>query len=1036
MKKLVILIFLYIAACQTNSSVDTLFLETGEDANISFENTLEEDEQNNIIEYLNYYNGGGVAVADFNKDGFEDIYFVKNRGENELYWNKGNWKFSEGAKMAGVQGKSDFQNGVSVVDINADGFPDIHVCGVDYKNWVSANEFYLNNGDGTFDEVSTELGLDFKGYSQQAMFFDVDNDGDLDLYLLKHSVHPAGKFHKAHQRYSIDSLAGDIFLINNGDKEHPNFVDKTKEYNVLNSQIGYGLAIAAADFNSDGYTDLYISNDFNENDYLYLNNKGRNFYLSSKESFRVNSEFSMGSDVGDINGDGYPDLFTTDMKPWVEIERKNAVGSDPFHIHKYKRNQGYLEQFPKNNLHLSRGVIQSDSLNIPVFEESASYFNVESSDWSWGVLIEDFDGNGLEDIFITNGIKRRANDLDYIQFLGQASGNAKTAYDIYSKMPPGQINNRLFSMHNNGGAIEMKEKSSEWGLDYFGTSNGSAVGDFDNDGRIDIVVNNLNSPAHLYRNVNAKPQTTVDVGARRVAFQIKGSGIQRNIGTRSWLSHSTNRIFAGGAQEITIQWSKDKVELFQLKPNQVNFLLPGQGTPSKLHLFTPQSSNSLIDTLSFNHKEDLYTSFVQTPLLIEGTDEMGPTGLLFKDKLFIGSSYLQAPMFVDTTHWDTSWIYADRYYEDTDSKLLTLGNGDEALIVVSGSSNGDKNSSSALDRVYFNHNEPSRVLSSSGTHASCVEVLDINNDGIEDIFIGERVVWNDYGASPKHALYFGTKDGWFEKQSYNWLSKLGMVTAAASGDVTGDGRKDLIVATDWGAVQLVDFSNDTPTITPLTENGWWRSITLVDLDEDGDLDVLAGGMGKNHGITVGKKTPIELFIKDFDRNGNRDFIYSYYNDGTRYPLFGRDELIKESVQFRKQYLKNRTFSGKPFDELFTPQTLEGAQHLSVEFTGSAVLWNQGGSWDMEPLPAPFQLGPIYASLKTPQGLWLAGGSDAMNTIIGTQESFCGGVLQGAPGALEYQPCKYIFRGSVKSFVPLKEKAAVLLNDGPALLIQP
>lgn len=1032
-----LLLLLAISGCAPSEPQEpTLFAEVAEESGVVFRNDLEENESQNIVDYLYFYNGAGVAVADFNNDNLEDIYLVRNQGPNELFWNQGDFKFVPGAEKAGVQGKADFQNGVSVVDINADGYPDLSISAVEHLGWKGGHEFYLNDGHGSFTEVADSIGLAFGGFGQQVLFFDADNDGDQDAYVLRHSARPSGAYHKSSIRKENDPLAGDRFLRNTGSIDWPKFEDVTEEVGVLSSPLGYGLSVISRDFNEDGFLDVYVANDFHENDYLYLNVGGEKFELVTEESFQTHSKFSMGIDAADFTGDGHQDLFTLDMKPWDEVERKNALGAEPFHIHKYKRGQGYLEQFPKNSLHTFRGNIKRGTHSVPVFEDRAALLGVESTDWSWGVLMEDFDGDGARDLFITNGIKRRPNDLDYIQFLSDGGMAANTDEEIYSEMPPGQVPNRAY---RGGKNASLEEISAAWGLDHIGTSNGSAVADFNNDGRWDIVVNNLDGPALLYRNEGGQPATMVDFGGYNVRYRKRlDSKSFWNQGTRSWLSHSSSKAvvddFGGG---IIVEWPHAPAEAYQLMPGEVNKLIPGTGSPLKMAMDIMDKSRTAAtpDTLPVAHREDVYTSFVQTPLLMEGLDELGPAGAFFDNQFFLGGSFRKAPAFLNLETGDTTLLWADRQSEDVATATLTLGNGKPALLVVTGTGGHAPSNTWQRDRLYLSSEAPSISLE-LGTNASSVAILDVNADGIDDAFVGERAVWNDYGTSPGHALYLGSPEGTLSATPAPWLEQLGMVTAAASGDVTGDGRKDLIVATDWGAVQLVDFSNDTPTITPLTENGWWRSITLVDLDEDGDLDVLAGGMGKNHGITVGKKTPIELFIKDFDRNGNRDFIYSYYNDGTRYPLFGRDELIKESVQFRKQYLKNRTFSGKPFDELFTPQTLEGAQHLSVEFTGSAVLWNQGGSWDMEPLPSPFQLGPIYASLKTPQGLWLAGGSDAMNTIIGTQESFCGGVLQGAPGALEYQPCKYIFRGSVKSFVPLKEKAAVLLNDGPALLIQP
>jgi hypothetical protein len=1022
---------------ETKAPVPTLFTEVATASGIDFRNDLEENEAQNIVDYLYFYNGAGVAVADFNRDGLEDIYFVRNQGKNALYWNEGNWSFKEGAKAAGVEGQAQFQNGVSVVDLNSDGFPDLSISAVNHLGWRGHHEFYLNNGDGTFTESAQKLGLDFGGYGQQTLFFDADNDGDQDLYVLRHSARPPGEYHRASQRNAIDNEAGDLFYRNTGSPQEPHFEEVTQEVGVLSSPLGYGLSIIARDFNSDGYLDIYVANDFHENDYLYLNRNGARFEWVTEESFRTHSKFTMGIDAADLNGDGHQDLFTLDMKPWDEIERKNALGAEPFHIHKYKRSQGYLEQFPKNSLHTFRANMEQDGLAIPVFEDQASLLGVESTDWSWGVLLEDFDGDGYKDIFVTNGIKRRPNDLDYIQFLSDGGMAAASDKEVYQKMPPGQVSNRAF---RGGDTAPLLETSAAWGLDYVGTSNGSAIGDFDNDGRWDIVVNNLDGPALLYKNTLGSPTTVADFAGYNVRYRKRiDAKAHWNQGTRSWLSHSTARAavddFAGA---IIVEWPHRSAEVFTLFPGEVNTLEPGKGQSLEEPLATVNKSRPLpaTDTLDVAHKEDAYTSFVQTPLLIEGVDELGPAGAYFDGAVFVGASAYKAPCWWDPKTGDTTLVWSDRKAEDVDAQVITLGNGKQALVVVTGGSAQPNQSSAMRDRIYLKAGGESTELVGAGTNASCAAIVDVNGDGIDDLFIGERCVWNDYGAAPKNALYLGAADGSLTPAEPEWLDHFGMITDAVTGDVTGDGRADLIVATDWNAIQLVDFTAKRILPQHISKNGWWRHVALADLDGDNDLDIIAGGFGRNHGITVSDPDPIALWIKDFDGNGDRDFVYEYTHQGKRYPLFGRDELIKESVQYRKQFLKNRAFAGKTFDELFDNKDLSGAELLQVSTTESAVLWNQFGNFQQETLPDPFQQSPIYASWNNGSSVWLAGGADAVHTSIGRQESFCGGILTQEQGGLRYGPMPHVLRGSVRQFLPVKDQLLVLLNDGPVLRISP
>ena len=482
------------------------------DTGVESTNQLSPTESFNIVEYLYYYNGGGVAATDISGDGLPDLYFTNNQGDNKYFINEGGWRFRDATEAGGVAGGGDWSTGVSVTDVNADGLPDIYVCNVGgYKGLSGRNELFVQEAGGRFTDRAADYGLDFSGFNTQAYWLDYDRDGDDDVYLLRHSVHNDATYGQAAAREVPDSLAGDLLLRNDGGR----FTDVTAEMGLYSSKIGYGLSAAVADYDGDGYPDLYVCNDFSENDYFYLNREGEGFEEVVRERTGHTSNFSMGSDVGDLDRDGRPDLVTLDMRPGDEQVLKSTASADAYNVYRLKRRAGYYDQLPRNNVQWNRGGGH--------FSEIAESAGLAATDWSWSVLIEDFDRDGRAEVFVANGIERRPNDLDYLKFISSSLARNSSNLAVVSEMPPGKVANELFV---ESAPLQYTPAAADWGLDLISSSTGAAVADFDRDGDLDLVLNNVNAPATLYENVSAAPRDSSSDYRR-------GTGLQRGFLSQS-----------------------------------------------------------------------------------------------------------------------------------------------------------------------------------------------------------------------------------------------------------------------------------------------------------------------------------------------------------------------------------------------------------------------------------------------------------------------------------------------------------------------
>ncbi len=979
-RPLIFILFLVIFSCQNGKDKNSYLFENIESniSGLNFTNSVTDTEDFNILEYLYYYNGGGVAIGDINNDGLEDIFFTSNQGSDKLFLNQGDLKFKDVTSVSGIIHPIGWSTGVNIVDINGDGWKDIFICRLgNYKKIKNDyNRVYINDQNGKFTESSIDLGLRFSGFSTQCAFFDFDRDGDLDAYLLNHSVKDASQFRPSEIRYSHDKLAGDILYENKNGK----FEDITLSAGILNSSIGYGLGITVADLNNDGWQDIYICNDFHENDYLYINQKNKTFQEVCKASFGHTSNFSMGVDCDDIDEDGLTDILTVDMKPEDELIYKNSGGWENLQIYNFKRSYGYHHQQPKNALQWNRGVNEK---GIPIFSEISGLTGLDATDWSWSPLICDFDMDGNKDIFISNGIKRRPNDLDFVHFISNEVSKQETPdLKLIETMPSGARPNFFF--RNNGNLIFSK---ALWAKNNPSLSSGAAIADLDNDGDYDIVLNNFNAPASLLKST-VNPSKTVAVTLKNTNKNSEAIGSKISVFSEGKVDHfiikaiqgfqsSSSRtiILPKVPDSIRIDWPEGGTQVIKNIKLDRSILINKNNIKDQKVNYSVQDHATVYECAGIRHVEDAYNeqtkeSWIPYLLSTNGpklalsntsdvafiTNGKNNDGILFNSKTIQVKGTLQkgiAKAAVD----ENNAVFFDANGDSRDDLYLCLG-GNEL-----------KSGNSLLsDKLYLsddmgNFTEAIDMLPSVPLNTSVARPIDYDNDGDIDLFVGVQSRAGSFGLSEPSYLLENINHTSFKKID---LDLNEMLYEAKIADLDNNGFDDIVVCGHWMPITILYNNNGqfSKKSIPNSE-GLWFTFELDDVNLDGAIDIIAGNFGNNHSLKCNLDEPLQLQIGDFDKNGQSESLLSYVKNGKRFVFPNKDMFVGQLPSKKKYFLKNKDYAGKTLDQLFTETELKGSVIKVCKNTSSGVFLNDGksASWKFQPFPLALQVSPIRIILK-------------------------------------------------------------------------
>ncbi|GAA4280546.1 FG-GAP-like repeat-containing protein [Gaetbulibacter aestuarii] len=988
-------------------------------SHVDFKNTLKEDAQHNIINYIYFYNGGGVSAGDINNDGLPDLFFISNQNENKLYLNKGHLEFEDITKKANVGGNADWNTGSTMVDINGDGYLDIYVCAVSgLLDFKGHNELYINNGNGTFTEQSKAYGLDIKAYSTHSYFFDYDKDGDLDCYIVNHAIHTIHSHGEAAVRNKRVPYVGDLLLENN----NGHFEDVSEKAHIYGGINGYGLSASIADFNNDGWDDIYVCNDFQEEDYYYLNNQDGTFRESLGKAFSTISHFSMGSDASDINGDGYQDLIALDMLPRDEKVIKETEGDDAMYTtFQDLRDKGYKDQYSRNMLQMNK--------KGQYFTEDALFNGVEDTDWSWTPLLADFNNDGYQDLFISNGIKRRPNDMDFTKYVANSfkkENSTDYLYKSIDKMPSGKVPNNIFK----GNGQKFTDETGEWMAATPSLSNGATYADLDLDGDLDIVTNNVDDYATIYENTSSggehylglklkyKAMNTFGLGSKVIVYSGEKEQFKQLYSSRGFSSSTPARLHFGlgvskSIDSLKIIWPNNSYQIETNPKIDTTQTIAYRETGKQMSYPKDGASKSEFtpaNLLSFTHKEDEYYDFNNEKIIPYQVSKLGPAiavgdidGNGYAD-IYIGnaSGYAGQLFLNDGAIFSPSaqnQFELDAQFEDNAAAFFDAdGDGDLDLYVGSGI-NRVRNKNYEMDRLYLNENgqftRSKDGIFTNILNTSAVAPYDYDQDGDVDLFIGNLSDPGHFGNTVNAAILKNDGKGNFKTVEQNFSLK-SFVTSAHWIDINGDNQKDLLISTEWDAPKIYLNQNGvlSPIEVPEKLNGLWESITAFDIDKDGDQDILLGNWGLNTKFNPSEESPLMMYFGDFDDDGNTETVLAYTKNGKEYPVNSKDELASQMNVIRKRFVEHKDYALKTIEEVLTPEALKKAKKYSVYTLASGYLENNNGRFsEFKPFPKEFQLAPIHSfdsiTLDGENALIVSGNSLSMNTYHGGYTSLKG-----------------------------------------------
>ena len=1004
--------FLHITCRQKVIAEDPLF-SLLDKSGINFTNTVIDSKKDNSFDYRNFYNGGGVAIGDINNDGLADVILTSNMGSNKLFLNKGNMKFDDITGSSGMKQDSMWSTGVTMVDINGDGWLDIYVCNSGHINDGNRkNKLYINNHDLSFTESAAAYGLDVSGYCTQASFFDYDNDGDLDCIIINNSPVPFGSLNYANMRdvdiskWNVaENLKGGgnhLYKNNNG-----HFTEVTKEAGLHTGLLSFGLGVSVGDINNDGYPDIYVGNDFIEKDYLYINQKNGTFKDMLEDCVQQTSMSSMSSDLADLNNDGFPEIFTTDMRPEDDYRLKTTGTFDNYDLYTSKQKAGLYHQFVKNALQINN--------KNGTFSEAANYTGMSSTDWSWGALMFDADNDGLNDVFVCNGINKDLGNLDFLDFLYndmykqiQETGKKEEINDLLKRLPVTPLPNRVFK---NNGNFQFTDVGNKWGFSKPSFSNSIAYGDLDNDGDLDIVINNENQPAFIYQNnsrqqnknnyiginLKGKEKNSFAVGSKIKVFigseifyreVIPSRGFQSSVDYKQIIGLGKNTV----VDSMLIIWpdrtftkvDKPAINIMHQisQPLQKGTVYSDKTNP-KENLLIPVKNN--FD----KHKEDDFVDYYNERNSPEILSQEGPhiakadvngDGL---EDIYIGGAkgqpgqlYLQTPTGFVKKEEPVFKQYAD--FEDVAVTFFDCdGDGDMDLFIGAGGNNVKPNERQLQHRLYKNDGKgnfeiDTKAFPNNDMNIAVAVAYDFDGDGDLDLFVGARSVPFNYGVSPQSYLYINDGKGHFTDETNklsNDIATLGMVTGAVWADVVGDNKKELIVVGEWMTPRI--FSYETKKFVEIKNTnlnnlyGWWQTVTSADLNADGKEDLILGNIGENFYLKPDEKNPVKIWLTDFDKSGTTQQFITRTIAEKNMPVFLRKDITEQFPYLKKNNLKNSEFAPKSIEQLFAKDIIDKAVIKKFNYCSSVVAINNGnGTFTIKKLPVQAQLSNINAICVT------------------------------------------------------------------------